>query len=364
MRSAVRSDLLERQLKRYCPRFQGAVRTLAAQHVRLADLALSFPTLLFALAAPRRGLDVACAIGHAIEGAPLAQVAVAADVPLWLRRLPPEALSHAVPPLPDSKAFRRRIVNHLPSVKEAPVWFQAVSEMADLADEAAVVWIAKEIIRDRKSVKLKQLRLVGLWAWFSERPDTFGHSLIEKCWTQNVRFRPAVDAANDWQTTIDLHVNLGRATITDLWLPPARICGYDFRPLASASEIAEEAAAMSNCLRNYGDDVAHNHSRLWSLRKEGQRIATLSIGFNRPLPHILELKGPENAEAPLEVWWAAQQWLNLHDLSHARPERPGWHSVPLDRATWLSLWRPYWLAKRRLPEWLPLAPSRSALWAL
>ncbi|MEA2928746.1 MAG: hypothetical protein QOG38_1174, partial [Hyphomicrobiales bacterium] len=38
-----------------------------------------------------------------------------------------------------------------------------------------------------------------------------------------------------------------------------------------------------------------------------------------------------------------------------------WGAVPLDAAAWRSLWRPYWLAKRRLPRWLPLAPSRDAL---
>jgi hypothetical protein len=27
----------------------------------------------------------------------------------------------------------------------------------------------------------------------------------------------------------------------------------------------------------------------------------------------------------------------------------------------MSLWRPYWLAKRRIPHWLPIAPSREAL---
>jgi hypothetical protein len=38
--------------------------------------------------------------------------------------------------------------------------------------------------------------------------------------------------------------------------------------------------------------------------------------------------------------------------------------MPLDRETWVSLWRPYWLAKRRIPDWLPIAPSREALEAL
>ncbi|MCJ9707243.1 hypothetical protein MOV74_39755, partial [Bradyrhizobium sp. SHOUNA76] len=53
---AGRSDLLERRLRRYHPRFQGAVRALALRHSRLADLAASFPALLFALAFPRARL--------------------------------------------------------------------------------------------------------------------------------------------------------------------------------------------------------------------------------------------------------------------------------------------------------------------
>src|SRR3977135_3678068 len=51
-RGTARSDLLERQLRRYCPRSQGAVRALAMRHPRIADLAASFPALLFALAVP------------------------------------------------------------------------------------------------------------------------------------------------------------------------------------------------------------------------------------------------------------------------------------------------------------------------
>jgi hypothetical protein len=38
--------------------------------------------------------------------------------------------------------------------------------------------------------------------------------------------------------------------------------------------------------------------------------------------------------------------------------------VPLDAAAWRSLWRPYWLDKRRIPEWLPMKPPRGVLRAL
>ena len=122
---------------------------------------------------------------------------------------------------------------------------------------------------------------------------------------------------------------------------------------------------MNNCLRAYGYDAAHNRSRLWSMRRDGQRVATLSVAIGHdPLPIVAELKAARNAEAPLEVWWAARQWLNMHDLSQVATKRRKWGTAPLDRTTWISLWRPYWLAKRRIPGWLPLTPSRAALEAL
>lgn len=351
---SARPDLLDRQLRRYCPQYLGAVRTLAARDSRLADLALSFPTLLFALAVPRRGFDPACAIKRAIDGAPLAEVAAAADVPLWLRKLPPEAPLRALAKLPDGPSFRRQIANHLPSRKSAPVWLQAVSEISELADETVATWIARETARDKQSIKLERLRLVGLWAWFSMQPETLGYSLIEKRWTPDVRIRSALDAADDWRTTISLHVNLGREPITELWLRPTRVYDYDFEPLASVSEITEEATAMRNCLRTYGSTLAHNRARLWSVRKDGQRVATLSIALRNqdPLLNVVELKGPGNSRAQVEVWWAARQWLYKHRLPYVDPKPRKWGSV-LDRAIWTCLWRPYWLAKRRIPEWLP-----------
>ena len=188
--------------------------------------------------------------------------------------------------LPDSRVFRCQIVNHLPSRKIAPIWLQSVADIANLAHEAIAVWIAREIARERREMNPNRLRLVGLWAWFSGHPDTLGGRMIQKPWTPDMRIASALGAADDWRTNIDLYLNLGRKPIADVWLRPARVSGYDFLPLASVSAIIEEAVVMKNCLRSYGKGVAHNRSRLWSMRKDGQRVATLSVAVHRgdPLP--------------------------------------------------------------------------------
>jgi hypothetical protein len=346
------------------------VRNLAMRHSRIADLAASFPALLFALAVPRPEFDPAPALACVIDGLSLTEAAAAADLPLWLRKLPPEAFVGSISRLPNGELFRRQIANHLPrSPKLASTWLRVVADVASLAHEPAALWIAREIVREPRRVTPTRLQLIGLWSWFSLQPATFGHELIRRPWAPDMHMSPALAAVDDWRTMIALHMNLGSEPIADMWLQAGHMAGYDFLPLNTVSAINEEADAMRNCLKSYGYGVACNASRLWSVRQNGERVATLRLGRlsgrrRDPLPNIVELEGAGNVKAPKELWWAARQWLHTHDLPQINAEHRRWSSVPLDRATWLSLWRPYWLAKRRIPEWLPIAPSRAALEAL
>ena len=234
------------------------------------------------------------------------------------------------------------------------------------AHEPFAIWIARELTRGPKDIKRDQLRLLCLWAWFSLNPDTVGHRLIDKPWQPALRFKTALDSAFAWHARVGLHINLGEAPIADTWVTPGSMYNYEFVPLRCADDIAAEAAAMKNCLNTYGSNLAHNRSRLWSVRINGRRVATLRLATQTsdPLITIRELKGERNRNVPVEVWWAARQWLHQHDLPAIDPKWRRWGTAPLDAAAWRALWRPYWLAKRRLPAWLPLGPSRDALEAL
>jgi hypothetical protein len=339
------------------------VRVLAAEHPRAADLAFSFPALLFALAVPRPGFDPAPTLAHVVTGRSLAEAAEAAGLPMWLRKLPAESFAGPIPNLPDGALFRRQIANHLPTRKLAPLWLQVVTQMADIADEPAAIWIARELIREPKPFKPERLRLIALWCWFSGQKGTFAHSLIERPWRPDMRIGQATDAASNWRELFELHLALGPLPITDMWLAPGCVEGYEFLPLDSVATLSEEARAMRNCVRTYGDNLVHDFSRLWSVQRDGKRVATMKIACWRgdPLLNIAELKGPGNVPVPPEVWWAARRWLHMHDLPRIETRKLKWGAVPLARVTWLALWRPYWLAKRHIPEWLPLRPSRTAV---
>lgn len=358
-----RAQALERALARFRARHRAQISLLAAQHPRLADLAATFPGLLFALSSPSHGLDPRPAIDLAIGGAPLKQVAAAARVPLWVRRLPPEAFDAALDKLPDGDVFRCRIANRLPrSPKLAPIWLRTVADAARCGNEQVALWVARELIRNAKGFKPERIRLLALYAWYSARSDTTAHRLIRKTWHQDMCVSTVIEEATEWWAAVDLKLNLGGRVI-DPWLEPCAVLGFDFVPLCSEAEIVQEALAMRNCVRGYGSALVHNRSRLWSIRRDCERVATISVGlrYQRPIFDILQLKGPSNGEAPKEVWAAARCWLARHDLMTIEPHKVADRTVPLDRSVWTEMWRPYWLSKRRIPDWLPLVPSRGAL---
>jgi len=174
-----------------------------------------------------------------------------------------------------------------------------------------------------------------------------------------MQFGAALGAARNWIERLRLELSLGGQPVLDLWLCPGSFEGYDFVPLDSAERLAEEAAAMENCVRTYARGIVSNRCRLWSIRKEGRRIADIEVRRDRgcPLVYLNEVSAARNEPAPNDIWWLATRWLHQHDLLSILPEprKPG--SVRPNAATWRRLWRPYWIAKRRFPKWLPIGPT-------
>jgi hypothetical protein len=283
---------------------------------------------------------------------------------MWLRKLSVGGLVRPLPPLPDGPAFRRRIANHLPrSPKLTPGWLEAVAEVSDWGDERVAIWIAREYMRQPVKAPIRDLRLIAVWSWFSLHGASCGHRMIEKTWHPAMRLNAAREAAKDWRITVRLHLQLGEVPVADPWLRPGHVGGYDFVPLDSADGIVQEAVTMRNCLRGYGYGLARNRCRLWSIRQGDRPIANLEIArlHDGPLLVAAELRAPHNRPVEDQVWPAVARWLQQQNMLLTDGAQLDLGEGGFDASAWRKLWRPYWLAKRRIPSWLPLGPSRAAL---
>ena len=329
---------------------------------RLVDLAAVFPGAIYALATKRGPLRARReAIALVNEGAPLKNVARILELPLWLRRLPPEAFQEPIADLPSSESFTRRIANRLPGPPtHSAFWLQSVAFGAKACNDDFALWLADQAVFSEPGNPHQLFSVLAAYAWHSRATQTRAHSLIVVPWRPEIAFDTALCAAKSWLNRMRLVLQLGPGVLTDPWLAGGEIRGYSFVPLLDRMEILAEARAMQNCADQYAERLADDRCRLFSIRRGSEHVATLEIG-----PHareagmlaITQLKGRHNMAAPLDIWQAAYAWLaSQSGLRRLPPRVPPDRS--LDEEAWGQLMAPYRRRTKGAP-WLPETAAHS-----
>lgn len=342
---------------------RSSVRRLLVSSPRIFDLGIAFPGALYALASRfgtqrrrQRALELVAA------GAPLKDVALVLDLPLWARRLPPEAFTGRLAVLPKSDVFARRIANHLPtSAENGAFWLSSIAFGAHACDDYFALWLAQQAIFTEAGEPERLFGLLAAYAWFSNVDLTRARGLIVVPWRPEMGLDTAVCAAKSWLNRMRLVLQLGEGVLADPWLLPGDARGFSFVPLLDHGAILAEAHAMQNCADQYADRLARDKCRLFSIRRRGVRIATLEIG---PHPReagvlaISQLKARHNLPASAETWQAAHTWMGAQrDLKRASTGAQAERAF--DTEVWKQLMAGYRAQKNGAP-WIPEHANRDS----
>ncbi len=356
------SDEWEGYVGRFAYPARREVRRLMRSSARLVDLAMVFPGAMYALASKRRPAEARReAIALVEEGAPLKTVARTLDLPLWLRRLPPEAFQRPIEELPSGENFARRVASRLPGApSHSAFWLQSVAFGAKACNDDFALWLAHQAIFAEQGDPERLFGVLAAYAWHSRATQTRAHTLIVVPWRPEIAFDTALCAAKSWLNRMRLVLQLAPGVIGDPWLSGGEVRGYAFVPLLDRMEILAEARAMQNCADQYAERLADDRCRLFSVRRDREHVATLEIG-----PHsreagmlaITQLKGRHNMAAPLDVWQAAYAWLAAQSGLRRLPPR-----VPPDRQLDAEAWRQLMAPYRRRTggaPWLPQTATQT-----
>lgn len=340
-----------RRLEAFNPAYRRSLDELAGRGRAVADLADTFPALLFALATghgTREQREAALALVEC--GKPLRSAAQALGLPLWLRRLPPEALTGPLNGLPDGPDMAQRISAYIPSNAEvARGWLSAVRLAALACHDGFALWTASWAAKHHRALTtdsgLETLIWLAAWAWHSGRPDLQGYRLLRRAWTPSMGYRRALEEVVVWRQRI------GLALVLDGHITPERLPqpgdghahGYDFVALRTAEEFIGEADVMANCLDQFANRLAERYSRVYSIRRNGRTVADLEIGLHeleQTMPVIRQLRGVRNRRAAAEVWQAAYAWLGSQSLRPVQVKEPP-AKISRLRVASRNLWQPY-----------------------
>lgn len=356
-------EALSRQIARFALPVRAELRRLVRSTPRASELIEVFPAVAYALAI-RHGGDAAADAGRRLvaEGAPLRAVAGALGLPMWLRRLPPEAFTTDLCDLPHEEAFARRVPARLPArAAEAADWLEAIRFASRAADTDFALWIARHRLHNRASVHCERLVLLASYAWHSTNPAHPASDLVWARWRPEMAPDTAICAAKSWFNRVLLCVRMPPGRALDPWLAPGAADGLAFVPLCDSDSVLREARAMRNCADQYAMPLINGRCRLFSVRRGEQHVATLEVIAHSREQGVLtigQLKGPGNAPAPLDIWQAALRWLAAQPrLLQMPPIAP---QPPVDALAWHDLLAPYRRQRGGAP-WLPVVPEAAAL---
>jgi hypothetical protein len=324
------------------PIWRRRVARLATQAGPIADLADSFPALLFALASgygtrlQRKRARAHVEIGHSLKVA-----AKALDLPFWLRRIPASAFTRPLPEIPGDMEFAVAVSSRLPSRSEdAAIWFDRILFALTLIGRDFAVWLAVSGRLAPHRAMDEDFQWLVAWAWHATRPETGGAKLLRRPWSATLTWKKANEEIAIWRKRIDLAATLGDG-IRDPWFADGHALGLHVTALRTVQQFIDESVTMENCLDQYARHLTLGRVRVFSVRKAGRSVANLELAL-RPddatMPGIVQLRGPRNRRVSTHVWQAVHAWLG------SQPFRaiPG---APTDPAcaesTLRALWKPY-----------------------
>lgn len=314
---------------------------------RLAQLAFSFPVLFFALASAYGPLAARReAIQLAVDGCALSRVAGAVGLPMCLRRLPPEACKAKLPHVVWGQGAGKVLGPLIPKDdRTAQGWLVGVFFAARTGGEAIAIWLARHHkLFANGMADYRCLVPLIIYAWYSiHRPDLLGKAAL---WTVDLDVATALVRAVTWFKSVKLMADVGPDGVACGWLPGCVIEGLEFVPLTRVETVHAEGDVMGHCVIEYGEGLARDICRIFAVRQGGSPLATMEV---RPCvrtrrPAVVQLKGPGNGSCSLELWHAANAFVEAHkDLA-----LPGRLPVaPLSQQRLTEFLQPY---RESLPE--------------
>ncbi len=324
------------------PIWRRRVEHLAARAGPIADLADSFPALLFALASGygtstrRKRARAHVEMGHSLKAA-----ARALDLPFWLRRIPACAFTRPLPDIPGDMEFAVAVSSRIPSRNEdAAIWFDRILFALKLIGRDFAMWLACSGRLAPNQSTDEDFQWLVAWAWYAMHPETSGAKLLRRPWSAALTWKKANEEIAIWRKRIDLAATLGEG-ICDPWFADGYALGLQVTALRTVQHFIDESVAMENCLDQYARHLTLGRVRVFSVRKEGRSVANLELAL-RPddatMPGIVQLRGPRNRRVSTHVWQAVHAWLGSQPFRALASE-----PVDAARAEGMlrALWQPY-----------------------
>ena len=268
------------------------------------------------------------------RGVRLRDVAAAMDVPMALRCIKPGAAHLAF------NVFRQRpeLLRFMPeALPRSKIWLGVVSWSSSRVSPDFAAWAARNVPQIPGRLEQVGSFLGDLSDWvragllhpprpafadedFPEPPR--GRQFVTRPFTPSMSLKTVTKLSADWHEAVAAGMSGPQFTFPPAWYPAAKLGAYDILPIEDSGSLYREGAAMHHCVGTYAPEVRGGGICVYSVRCEGQRLATLALGRYGKRASVIQLRGPCNTEPPKQIASTVQRWLRAQPPFEGVPESP------------------------------------------
>jgi hypothetical protein len=269
------------------------------------------------------------------RGAALREVAAQFDVAMALRKIPPCAAHLA---LECGAVFDERphlLHAYLPASQPgAKRWLRAVAKAREFGPPF-VEWTARNAghMGRTTAAVLAMVGDIADWVrasyvagvpdhvlqvatgneWRPSRREKCGANLITRRFDPSMNLHTVLDLSHEWHEAVAAHAPESSAPFPEPWCEGDTVAGYVIEPLATGRDLYVEGKAMHHCVSTYADRVAAGEAYFYSVKQDGERVATVELIRKDGKARLGEVRGPCNSIPKPSAFKATRKWLRTRD---------------------------------------------------
>jgi hypothetical protein len=254
------------------------------------------------------------AIKLVVAGARLRDVAGAMGIPMALRHIKSGAAHLASDILCRHPELLRALPDTVPSSR---IWLRVLSWAHDRAGAEFAEWAVRQLPQIPGTLNQVGGVLGDIADWVRPgmppdplRPMPAGREFVVRPFTPSMSLETAMRLSADWHEAVTNNLDGPNSAFPRPWYPAARLGDYEILPIEDAASLYQEGTAMHHCVGTYGDKVQRGNLYVYSIRRNGERVATLALGRHEGQAYLEQIRGPCNMGPPESIVAAVRRWLH------------------------------------------------------
>ena len=240
------------------------------------------------------------------RGARLRDVAAVRGVPMVLRRVKPGAAHLAAP-----WHAPERVISLMPdSLPRMRIWLCAVHNAHLRAGSDFAEWTARHALHIPLGTGNEILWFQGdLADWVRASDGDYGHEYVVSPFRPTMSLRTVTKLSAEWHEAVASNLTGPQHTFPAPWFPAATINGVEIIPIDNSADLYREGACMHHCIGTYAEQVRRGRYCVYSIRRDGEHVATAGLVLQGARAELDQLRGPCNAPGPKQIIATVERWL-------------------------------------------------------